>query len=269
MTDKMVATQGGQMAKRTDAAGTIQQLLEANKAQLAAALPKHMDAGRLIRVAVTSLRKNPSLLQCERASLISCIFQAAQLGLEVDNGLGHAYLVPFKSECTLIVGYKGLIDLCRRSGQISTIRAVLVREGDYFFWEEGLHPKLEHRPKPGNHKSDIKYVYAVCQLRDGGIQFDVMHVEEVREIQMMSRAGRSGPWVQRFGEMAKKTALRRLCKMLPVSVELARAVALDEQADAGIDQTFDMPTEDFSVMLASPSQVVEPSDAEPVAAGGE
>jgi recombination protein RecT len=269
MSDKMVTAPNGQMQRRTDAVGTIQQLLESNKAQLAAALPRHMDPARLIRVAVTSLRKNPSLLNCDRASLISCIFQAAQLGLEVDNGLGHAYLVPFKQECTLIVGFKGLVDLCRRSGQISTIKAVLVHKGDHFYYEEGLKPTLEHRPKPANHDSPIEYVYAVATLRDGGTQFEVMHVDEVRKIQAGSRAGKSGPWIQHFGEMAKKSVIRRLCKMLPVSVELARAVALDEQADAGIDQSFDVPTEEFSAMLASPSQTVEPSDAEVIREPGQ
>ncbi len=267
MSDKMATTSNGQMVKRTDAVGTIQQLLEANKAQLAAALPRHMDPARLIRVAVTSLRKNPSLVQCDRASLISCIFQAAQLGIDVDNGLGHAYLVPFKQECTLIVGYKGLVDLARRSGQISTIRAVVVRKGDHFWHEEGLKPKLEHRPKPGNHMSPLEYVYAVAELRDGGTQFEVMHVDEIKRIQSMSRAGRSGPWVSHFDEMARKTVLRRLCKMLPMSVELQRAVAIDEQADAGISQSFEVAPEEFSAMLSAPSQ--EATEAEVVREPGQ
>lgn len=258
--DKMVTTQGGQMVRQVDEASSVQALLEKNKGALAMALPKHMDAGRMIRIAVTSLRRTPALLKCNRVSLISCLFQAAQLGLEVDSGLGHAYLVPFGAEVTLIAGYRGLIDLARRSGQISTISAKVVRKGDYFFYEEGLHPKLEHRPKPGNHTSPVEYVYATAHLRDGGTQFEVMHKDEVEAIRAGSRAGKSGPWVKHWDEMARKTVIRRLCKMLPVSVELQRAVTIDEQVDEGLPQSFDAPTEDFAAMLSGGSQVTEPAE---------
>lgn len=247
--EQKTQTGQGQIVPRKDAVQSIQDMLEKNKSQLAMALPKHVTADRLIRVTVTSLRRTPNLVKCATASLISCIFQAAQLGLEVDNGLGHAYLVPFGQECTLIVGYKGMVDLARRSGQVSTIKAVAVHEGDVFEWEEGLDPKLVHKPKPDNRKSPIVYVYAVCKLRDGSSQFEVMSLGEVKEIQSKSRSGKSGPWVQHFEEMAKKTVIRRLFKMMPVSVEIQRAVALDEQQDAGLPQVFDAPTEDFAAML--------------------
>lgn len=257
-----VQTPVGKIVRAKDAVQSIQDILESNKTQLAMALPKHVTAERLIRVAVTSLRKTPALMKCDVKSLISCIFQAAQLGIEVDSGLGHGYLVPFGQECTLIVGYKGFIDLARRSGQVSTIKAVVVRKGDHFWHEEGLHPKLEHRPKPGN-QGEVEHVYAVCLLRDGSSQFEVMHVDDIERIRKGSRAGKSGPWVQHWEEMAKKTVIRRLFKMLPCSVELVRAVAVDEQADAGIAQSFDAPTEDFAAMLVSetPSEAV---DAKPV-----
>jgi recombination protein RecT len=246
-----VQTPGGKIVKAKDAVQSIQDMLEANKAQLSMALPKHVTAERLIRVAVTSLRKTPELVKCTPQSLISCIFQAAQLGLEVDNGLGHAYLVPFKGSVTLVVGYKGMVDLARRSGQVSTIKAVVVRVGDHFLHEEGLHPKLEHRPLKGDVSRAVEYVYAVCQLRDGSAQFEVMHVDEVEYIRGKSPAAKSGPWVNHWEEMAKKTVIRRLFKMLPVSVEMVRAVSVDEQAESGTGQSFDAPTEEFAAMLVS------------------
>lgn len=249
--NQQTQTSGGQIVKAKDAVQTIQDMLERNKEQLAMALPKHVTAERIIRVVVTSLRKTPALMKCQTASLVSCIFQAAQLGLEVDNGLGHAYLVPFGQECTLIVGYKGMIDLARRSGQVSTIKATLVREGDHFLWEEGLSPKLEHKPKTGNRKSPVTHVYAVCRLRDGAAQFEVMPLDEVMEIRNKSRSGKSGPWVANTEEMIKKTAIRRLFKMLPTSIEIQRAVAVDEQQDAGLPQMFERPSEDFAAMLSS------------------
>lgn len=251
MTERQTQNSNGQIVRERDAVGTIQAMLEKNKSQITAALPKHVTAERMIRVVVTSLRRVPALMQCNQASLVSCIFQAAQLGLEVDNGLGHAYLIPFGKECTLIVGFKGMIDLARRSGQVSTIKAVAVHEGDHFEHIEGLEPNIIHRPKTDSHKNPITHVYAVCKLRDGGTQFEVMSIGQVKEIQSKSRSGKSGPWIQHFEEMAKKTVIRRLFKMLPTSVEIQRAVAIDEQQDAGISQVFDTPTEDFAAMLVA------------------
>lgn len=249
--EKQVQNGNGQIVRQADAVQTIQNMLEKNKGQLQMALPKHVTAERMIRVVVTSLRRVPALMQCHTASLVSCIFQAAQLGLEVDNGLGHAYLIPFGKECTLIIGYKGMIDLARRSGQVSTIKAVAVHDGDQFEHEEGLDPKLVHKPKANNHKSPITHVYAVCKLRDGTSQFEVMSLEQVKEIQASSRSGKSGPWIKNFEEMAKKTVIRRLFKMMPVSIEIQRAVAVDEQQDSGVSQTFELPTEEFAAMLVS------------------
>lgn len=254
----------GQIVQRKDAVQTIQDMLMRNKDQIAMALPKHVTAERIIRVVVTSLRKTPALMQCETASLVSCIFQAAQLGLEVDNGLGHAYLIPFGKQCTLIVGFKGMVDLARRSGQVSTIKAVAVHQGDHFEYEEGLTPNLVHKPKLDNHKAPITHVYAVCVLRDGSRQFEVMSLGQVSDIRAKSRSGRSGPWVDHFEEMAKKTVIRRLFKMLPTSVELQRAIAIDEQQDAGVAQAFDVPSDDFAAMLVSdnaPSSAIDASQS--------
>lgn len=239
----------GQIVKERDAVQSIQDMLEKNKGQLQAALPKHVTAERMIRVVVTSLRKTPALMRCQTVSLISCIYQASQLGLEVDNGLGHAYLVPFGQECTLIIGYRGMVDLARRSGQVSTIKATLVRDGDHFEWEEGLDPKLSHKPKADN-EGPVTHVYAVCKLRDGSAQFEVMTLKQVQGIRDKAKSGRSGPWVTHFEEMAKKTVIRRLFKMMPVSIEIARAVSLDEAGDVGL-QSFDAPTDEFAAMLVS------------------
>ncbi len=250
MTDnRQTQNANGQIVRQKDAVQSIQDMLEKNKAQLQMALPKHVTAERMIRVVITSLRKVPALMKCETASLIACIYQAAQLGLEVDNGLGHAYLIPFGREATLVIGYRGMVDLARRSGQVSTIKAVAVHAGDHFEWEEGLDPKIIHRPKDDNHKSPITHVYAVCKLRDGSAQFEVMSIGQVQEIQRSSRSGKSGPWVSHFEEMSKKTVIRRLFKMMPVSVEVVRAAAIDEQHDAGLPQSFETPTEDFAAML--------------------
>lgn len=232
--------------------------------QLALALPRHMTPERMARVAMTAIQKTPALQECTTYSLIGAIVEASQLGLEPDGVLGHAYLVPFRNkktgnkECQLIPGYKGLIDLARRSGQLSTIYAHIVRERDDFDFAYGLEPILRHRPTDSPDAGRIIAVYAVAKLRDGGVQFDVMWKREVEAIRKRSKASNDGPWVTDYDEMAKKTVLRRLCKMLPASVEMHRAVALDERADAGVSQEFSLP------MLEEPAGTA--SKAEQVAA---
>lgn len=217
-------------------AASIATLLEKNKNQLLAALPKHIQPDRMIRVTMTTLRRTPKLLSCTPESLIGSILQAAQLGLEI-GGLGHAYLVPYKKECTLIVGYKGLIDLARRSGQISAIYSHCVYEGDDFQYLLGLKPDIHHARGTDWDPlawDAITHAYAVATFRQGGEQFDVMARAELDAIRQRSRARDQGPWVTDLPEMYKKTVLRRLCKMLPSSVELQQAVAIDEQVDRGL-----------------------------------
>jgi recombination protein RecT len=214
----------------------IRTLLEKAKPQIALALPKHLSADRMLRISMTSIRRTPALLSCTRQSLAGAIIQAAQLGLEPDGVLGHAYLVPYKDVCTLIVGYKGLIDLARRSGQLSTIFARVVYSNDQFEYAYGLTERLEHIPSNAKDPGEMKFAYAVATLKDGSRQFECMSKREIEAIRDRSPAGKSGPWVTDTAEMWKKTVLRRLCKMLPASVEMARAVALDEHADLGLPQ---------------------------------
>lgn len=217
-------------------AENVRLLLEKAKPQIALALPRHLSADRMLRIAMTSVRRTPKLLACNQQSLLGAIMQAAQLGLEPDGVLGHAYLVPFKEEVQLIVGYKGLVDLARRSGQLSTIFARVVYSEDQFEYAYGLTERLEHIPSGKSEQGELKAVYAVARLKDGGTQFEVMTRGEIEKIRERSRAKDDGPWVTDYAEMAKKTVLRRLCKMLPASVELSRAVALDERAELGLPQ---------------------------------
>lgn len=239
-----VTAVGGRIVKASDVAASIEGLFNDpnNKRLLALAVPRHLTVDRLLRVAVSSIRRTPALLDCTPMSLLNCVVQASQLGLEVGGGLGHAYLVPFKREATLILGYKGLMDLSRRSGVVSTIEAIAVCEGDTFRWERGLKPVLKHIPGAGDRTDPgkVTHVYGILRLRDGGVQFDVMTTGEVEAIRERSRAKDDGPWITDWTAMALKTVLRRLLKYAPVSVEVQRAVALDEAADAGIQQVFDV-----------------------------
>lgn len=220
------------LAKKTN---PMLDLITRSKTQIERALPTHMNADRMSRIVMTELRKTPQLMACEPKSFIGAVIQAAQLGLEPGGGLGHAYLIPYGKEATLIIGYRGMIDLARRSGQIISISAHTVQAADEFNYQFGLHEDLTHIPARGD-RGQVIGAYAVARLVGGGVQFEYMSLEEIKAIQSKSKAGKSGPWVSYFDEMAKKTVIRRLFKYLPVSIEIQRAVSLDEAADTGLDQ---------------------------------
>ena len=222
------------------------------QAQIKAALPRHMTPERLARIVTTEIRKVPKLAECTPISFFGAVIPCAQLGLEPGNALGHAYILPYDKsvktdtggkkipEAQLIIGYRGMIDLARRSGQIVSIDARAVSEGDKFECRLGLDPHIEHEPDWNNaNRTDagkLQFVYAVAKLKDGGIQFDVMSRAEIEGIRARSKAAEKGPWVTDFTAMALKTVVRRLFKFLPVSIEMQTAVGLDERAEAGLSQ---------------------------------
>jgi recombination protein RecT len=213
--------------------------LEARKSKLAEVLPRTLTPERLVKIAIQAVAKTPDLLKCDPGSIYLAVHHAAQLGLEPGGPLGGAYLVPYKATCQLIVGYRGLIDLARRSGQILSIEARVVRDGDTFTLEYGLSPVLTHKPNlKATTPGELQFVYAVACLRDGGKQCEVMTRAEVDAIRNRSKASKSGPWVTDYEEMARKTVVRRLCKYLPLTVELARAFDADSDGDTeAIDVT--------------------------------
>lgn len=213
-------------------------MLEQNKHVIAQALPKHMNAERLLRVAITSVTSNPALLDCYVPTLIGGIIQCSQMGLEPNTVLGHAYLIPFKNskknrrDAQVVIGYKGLIDLARRSGQIISIAAHAVHAADTFEYEYGLSEKLRHVPAEGD-RGEITHFYAVAHMKDGGHAFEVMTKAEVVRIKNSSQGKNNPVWSDHFEEMGRKTAIRRLAKYLPLSVELATAVALEDVTSRG------------------------------------
>jgi recombination protein RecT len=207
-------------------AQTIGAYLKKMEPEIARVMPKHMDVDRLLRIALTTIRTNPQLLECTIPSLLGAVMQAAQLGLE-PGLLGQCYIIPYGREATFIIGYKGMIDLARRSGNIKSIYAHEVYSNDEFEYEYGLHPSLTHRPVM-NERGEFIGVYAVAHFMDGGYQFEFMSKEEIDRRRMRSRSYNSGPWVTDSEEMAKKTVIRHMFKYLPLSVEIMRSAAQDE-----------------------------------------
>lgn len=233
---------------------TVRDLLQQSKSQIAMALPRHITPDRMIRVALTSVQRTPKLLDCDPISLLGAIVQTSQLGLEPDGITGQAYLIPYGKKVQLIPGYRGLLDLARRSGRIQSVYARVVHEKDEFAYSYGLDETLKHTPTTDAKPGQVTHVYAVAHLVGGGVQYEVMNKAEVDLIRSRSRAAKEGPWVTDYEEMAKKTVLRRLCKVLPVSVELHAATNLDVLAERGIDQDLESIV-DLTPVAATPTKI--------------
>ena len=247
--------------------GTLKTMLESKKAAIQAILPKHLTADRILKVALVAASRNPRLLECDQLSILRSVMVAAQLGLEPDGPLGLAYLVPYRNskanrmEAQFQIGYRGLIALARRSGEIQSIEAHVVHEGDEFECVFGLEGILRHVPswtaeKPG----PLKAAYAVAHLTGGGVQFEVMTRAQIDRIRANSQSGNSGPWVSDCDEMARKTVVRRLCKYLPLSVEIARAITADTAEEIGdvetLDCEFDLPTDEQPAQITESEKII-------------
>lgn len=203
------------------------------QAELAKVLPEHLKPERMMKVLLAAINKVPKLLQCDRNSMYQAAMQLSELGLEPNSALGHAYLLPYdnrktgKTDAQVIVGYRGFIELARRSGRIKNIRARVVREDEPFKVRLGLNESIEHEYR-GNSDSPVVAVYCVAEFVDGGYHFEVMTKSEVDDIRKRSKSSQNGPWETDYVEMAKKTVVRRAAKYLPLSPEMAQAVELDE-----------------------------------------
>lgn len=211
----------------------IAEFLSKNSSLLKQALPNiGITPERIIRTALTAVNQNPTLLECDRASLMKCLVEAAQLGIEFT--LGRGYLVPYKGKATLIVGYLGLLDLARRSGDIKSVSAAGVYEGDEFTYSRGLEvDDLSHVSKVDPAPEKLTAVYCIVRFKSGGYQFGVMTRKQVDAVRARSAAKNNGPWVTDYEAMAIKTVMKRTLKFCPMSIEMARAISLDDGADAG------------------------------------
>lgn len=194
---------------------------------IAKALPSVITPERFTRVVLTALSSNKDLQRCTPESFLGAMMTAAQLGVEPNTALGQAYLIPYGNQCQFQLGYKGLIDLAYRSGEVSTIQARTVYENDEFDFEYGLDMKLIHRPAKENRGEPI-YYYAVVKLTNGGYNFEVMSFEDMVEHRRKYSKARKSPWDDNFDEMAKKTVLKKALKYAPLKSEFVRATSLDE-----------------------------------------
>lgn len=219
---------------------TIKEWITAYEGQIKKALPQVMTPERFTRIALSAVSNTPKLAECTPQTFIAAMMNAAQLGLEPNTPLGQAYLLPYKNkgvmECQFQIGYKGLIDLAYRSGDVKTIQSHVVYENDDFEYELGLNPKLVHKPAMSDRGEPI-WVYAVFKLVNGGEGFEVMSIDDIHaHAKKYSKAYSSeySPWKTNFEEMAKKTVIKRVLKYAPLKSDFVKGMAEDATIKADI-----------------------------------
>ena len=246
-----------QLAQQAPEQRSMQTYIKSMEGEIKKALPSVITPERFTRIVLSAISVNPKLGQCTPTSFLGAMMTSAQLGLEVNTPLGQAYVLPYNNhgvlEAQFQLGYKGLIDLAYRSGEVEVIQAHVVYENDHFECEYGLNPKLTHTPADSNRGEPIK-VYAVFKTKSGGFGFEVMSMDDVRQhAAKYSKAYSSSfsPWKTNFEEMAKKTVLKRVLKYAPLKSDFVRAAAQDEviKKDLSADM-YDVPSENIIIAEA-------------------
>lgn len=219
--------------------GTVLDYLnnERFKSELASALPKFLDTDHFVRSAITEFRLNPALAECSVPSVLGYFMQAAACGLEPASTLGQCYPVPFRNkrtgqkECQFIVGYRGMLSIARRSGEIASVISEIVHEKDTFEIEYGMEPKLIHKPFIDGDPGPMRGAYVVVRFKGEGVEpvIKYMPKSEIEKHRNRSKAKdkMDGPWVTDYDEMAKKTVFRSVFKWLPISIEQIQATTTD------------------------------------------
>lgn len=221
--------------------GKISDLLGKYRSSIAQVLPKHLNADRMIQICTTLIAKNPDIANCTTASIIGAVTQASILGFKPVAALGHCYFVPYNNkqadgsyakEVQFMIGYKGFIDLCRRSGELKTIHAACVYEGDQFSYQLGLYPELKHVPSaPIESVEKLTHAYAVAHYKDGGYNFVVLKKPQIESLRLRNRSQKNyinGAWKSDYDKMSMAKAIKQLATFMPLSEETQLAVQSDE-----------------------------------------
>lgn len=202
--------------------------------QVKAAVPAHVKPEQFIRTAQTMLSQNPNLVKCERNSLYSAIMSCAALGLMPESFLGQAYVVPYKGQAQLQIGYKGLIALARRSGDIGSIESGVTYENDEVELILGDESKFTIRPCLDGDPGQPKFVWCVITLKDGSKQREIMTVEQVEKIRKAAPSANSPAWKNNWDGMARKVCIKRALKYAPLSTDIQQATSIDDAPETGV-----------------------------------
>ena len=213
------------------------------QAAITAVLPRHMTAERLTKVVLSCTARTPKLLECSLQSIGLAVMQAAELGLELGGLLGEAYLVPYGTEATCIIGYQGLLKLARQSGEIASVMSRVVYGGEQVHFDFATNTvtdtmSMQTMANRDSTDANVMGVYCVITLKSGERVLEVMTRDDIELVRSRSKASKSGPWVTDFPMMCRKTVLRRVAHYIPKSSEkFAEALEREIERDLAIDVT--------------------------------
>lgn len=222
--------------KKSEKPKSVKDLIEIRMPEIQKVLPSVISPQQFLRLTLNAIQSTPHLMECTMPSFYGAVMQCAQLGLK-PNVNGEAYLIPFKNnkkggvyECQFIVGYKGLMLLARRSGEVANIDAQTVYENDEFDLSYGFDPVLVHKPYLKGDRGKPVGFYATVMLKDGGKSAHYMTVEDAQKYgKRYSKAYNNSPWMTDFEAMAKKSCLRQVLKYAPMSTDVDGAIRTDEK----------------------------------------
>jgi recombination protein RecT len=259
-----------QLLRVDDRAALIKRVFLQNHQRLLRMVPRTAgDPNRLVTIAFSTIALDADLVRCTPESLFGGVIETLKLGLTIGGPLQESWLIPFKNtksntlEATLIIGYQGYRTLIDRAKAVVDLHPRAVFAGDEFDVELGTHPRISHKPAwmLGREPGEFLAAYAVARLRGGGLQLEVMPKAEIDAHRARSRAADRGPWVTDYVPMALKTVIRKISKYLPkTSWEMARALELDDRADRGVAQEFDLGDVDLSAILDAEQLAPPPKD---------
>lgn len=220
-----------ELAKPPNPRKELKELLQGDafKRELSALLPKTMSPERFAKIAFQAVHRNPDLLKCTQESFFNCLLQLGAIGLEPDGRRSH--LIPYGSECTLIIDYKGIAEILRRNHDVSSMHCDVVYTRDEYDAEQGTNQHLRHKRAHGDRGVPI-LAYSFVRLPDGSQEFEEMTIGEIEAVRKRSKSPNKGPWVTDWDAMARKSVFRKHSKMLPLSPESREAIERDDDGDS-------------------------------------
>ncbi len=240
---------------------TLEALLERSKVEIQKVLPLHIPVDRFVRVAITTVRKSEQLQACDAISIVGCIMEAAQLGLEISGVLGHAYMVPYAREAQLQIGYRGFVALANNSDKVDWCDGKVVYEGDEFDYQFGTEPYIRHVPCGESDFVKVTHAYFITKLASGSAIFNVWtrgKIEAHRDrYSPGAKSDKESAWDIAEEPMFIKTVARPTLKFAPISNSLTRAISLDEMAEVGIPQQL---AKDIASSVISGEKIEAPED---------
>ena len=263
-TQQLKAAATGQPEPKPIAA--FSNFMEKLKPQIQLAVPAHLTADRMARLAMTAFSTSPKLQQCTMQSIAGAIMTAAQLGLEPGvNGAG--YLVPYGTTCTFVPGWRGLVDLVARSGRGTVFTGVIFRDQRYTFTDGARRDLVIHNETDLDAPQDITHAFAIGWVQ--GAEYPIIELWRVSKIEKhrdkYNKVGRQHYSFRDWEMYARKIPLLQVLKYMPCSIEVSNAVAVSHAADEGRGVTIeggvvlDMDAPSESQAIAAPAPPAPPA----------